>query len=284
EAHAPDHRERVGCRRRHPDRRMRLLVRARDDGQSVSREVLPGVREAFLGPGLQDEVERLLKSLAALVVAHAVARVGARKATAPDTEVETALADLIDGGGLFGGANGMAEGEHADAGADPHAARARGDRGAQHQRHRGDRRDARAHRIGRPPVHGEVPLGQPDAVEPLGLRDLGDVHRLRERFFLRPALTIVTFHHEADVHVALLRARSTFRSAARLYCALASRAGRRARPNFRTWRSALRACVGTAGSQGPSPPPAKTKRYARSSEIALNPVFFSKRLFRAWTA
>src|SRR5262249_55585032 len=125
-SHAPDHRKRVGRRRRHPDRRMRLLERARDDGEIVGREVLAGVREAFLGPGLQNEVERLLEALAALVVAHAVPRVGARKTAAPDAEVETALADLVDGGGLLGGANGMAEREHADAGADPYAARARG--------------------------------------------------------------------------------------------------------------------------------------------------------------
>src|SRR5262249_57114234 len=103
----------------HPDRRMRLLVRARNDGQIVGREVLAGVREPFLGPGFQDEVERLLEALAALVVAHAVARVGTRKAAAPDAEVETALADLIDGGRFLGGANGMAERQHADAGADP---------------------------------------------------------------------------------------------------------------------------------------------------------------------
>src|SRR5262249_5554785 len=259
------------------------LKRAWDDGQIVGREVLAGVREAFLGPGLQNEVERLLEALAALVVPHAVPRVGARKTAAPDAEVETALADLIDRGGLLGGANGMAEREHADAGADPHAARARSDRGAQHQRHRGDRRDARAHRIGRPPVHGEVPLGQPDAVEPLGLRDLGDVHRLAERLFLRSALTVVAFHHEADVHVALLLARPRFRSAARLYCAPAARAGRGARV-FRTQRFPAQSVRRKSRVARAIAAAAKARRYTRSSEIAPIPVFLSRRLFRAWTA
>src|SRR5262249_56071288 len=104
-ADAPDHRKRVGCRRRHPDRRMRLLVRTRDDGQIVGREVLARVREAVLRPGFQDEVERLLEALAALVVADAVARVGARKAAAPDAEIHPALPALIHAPALFGPAH-----------------------------------------------------------------------------------------------------------------------------------------------------------------------------------
>src|SRR5215510_7376235 len=98
----------------------------------------------MLRPGLQDHRERLLEPLAALVVSNAVAGVGARETAPTDPEVETALADLVDGRGLFGGANGVAERQHADAGADPDASCASGDGRRQHERHGGDRRDTRA--------------------------------------------------------------------------------------------------------------------------------------------
>jgi len=72
------------------------------------------VRETLLRPGLENDVERFLEALAALVVSDAVARVGAGKAAAPDAEVEAPLADLIDGGGLFGGADGVTKRQDAD--------------------------------------------------------------------------------------------------------------------------------------------------------------------------
>ena len=193
-------------RGRHPDRRVRLLIGPRHHGQIVEREIFARVREPLLRPGLENDVERFLEALAALVVPNAVPRVGARKAAAPDAEVEAALADLVDGGGLLGGADGVTQREDADPGADPEAGRAGGDGRGQHQRHGGDRRDARTHGIGRSPVHGEVPLGQPDAIEPLGLRDLGDGHRFGKRLFLRSSLPIVAFHHQADMHTRLLHA------------------------------------------------------------------------------
>src|SRR5213593_161755 len=161
-----------------------------------------------------------MEAIAALVIPNAVARIGAGKATAADAEIETALADLIDSGGLFGGADGMTERQDADAGADPQACGAGRDRGGQHERHRGDRRDARAHGIGGSPVHGEVALGQPDTIEPLRLRDLGDGHRFGKGLFLRSPLAIVTFHHQADMHVSLLYAVWSISTVARLYCAL----------------------------------------------------------------
>src|SRR5206468_7960491 len=122
--HAPDHRERVVGGSRHPDRWVGLLIGPRHHREIVEREVFSGVREAVLRPRLQDDVERFLEALAALVVADAVARVGAGKAAAPDAEVEATLADLIDRGGFLGGADGVTERKHADAGADAQALRA----------------------------------------------------------------------------------------------------------------------------------------------------------------
>src|SRR3989442_9410953 len=108
---------------------MRLLIGPRHHGQIVEREIFPGVREAFLSPRFENDVERFLEAIAALVIPNAVARIGAGKAAAADAEVETALADLIDGGGLFGGADGVTERQDADPGADPQACRAGCDSG-----------------------------------------------------------------------------------------------------------------------------------------------------------
>ena len=43
-------------------------------------------------------------------------------------------------------------------------------------------------------------LGQPDAVQAVFLCRIGDGERFFKRFFLRPALTVVTFHHESNMH------------------------------------------------------------------------------------
>ena len=144
-----------------------------------------------------------MEAIAALAVGNAVPGIGAEKAAAPDPEIEATQAELVHRRGLFRGANRMTQRENADARADPHSLRARGDGGGQHERHGGDRRDARAPGIGRPSGSGEVSLGQPDAVEPGFFRDLGDRERFGERFFRRPSLAIVAFHHQADVHVSL---------------------------------------------------------------------------------
>jgi hypothetical protein len=119
EAHAADHRKRVVRRGRHPDRWVRLLIGPRHHGQIVEREILARVREPLLRPGLENDVERFLEALAALIVPNAVPRVGAREAAAPDAEVEATLADLVDGGGLLGGADGVTQRQDADPGADP---------------------------------------------------------------------------------------------------------------------------------------------------------------------
>ena len=109
ETHAADHGKRIVGGRRHPDRGVRLLIGPRHHGQVIEREIFARVREPLLRPGLENDVERFLEALAALVVRHAVPRVGARKATAPDAEVEAPLADLVDGGGFLGGADGVTQ-------------------------------------------------------------------------------------------------------------------------------------------------------------------------------
>ena len=203
QAHASDQREGVLRRRGHPDRRMWLLIRPRHHDHVVEREVFSGMREAILRPGLENDVERFLEAIAALAVGNAVPGIGAGKAAAPDPEIEATQAELVHRCGLFRGTDRVTQRKDADAGADPHALGATRDGSGQHERHGSDRRDARASGIGRSSGSGEVSLGQPDAVEPGFLRDLGDRERFGERFFLRPSLAIVAFHHQADVHVRL---------------------------------------------------------------------------------
>src|SRR5437016_10654974 len=110
------------------------------------------------------------------------------------------------------GAGGVADRVPTGSGADTDRRRTGGVRRGQNHRRRGDRGNPGAHRIGRLPVDGEVALGQPDAVEPLRLRDLGDRHRLGKRLFLRSPFSMVALHYQADVHMGLPRTAGTSRS------------------------------------------------------------------------
>src|SRR5262249_8444727 len=91
------------------DRRKRLLSRLWHQRHLVAGKILSAVREAFLGPGAFDDLERLGEALAALFIGNAVGLVSVGKPAASDTENEASIADLVDGGGLFRKPKGMAE-------------------------------------------------------------------------------------------------------------------------------------------------------------------------------
>src|SRR5262245_22243968 len=108
--HLTDLRKRLARRGRHPDGWQRLLIRLGKDAHVVEGVIFPLIREAFLSPGFQDHLETLVEALAALPVWDAIALVGPRKTTPPDSKVEAPLADLVDRGGFLGQADGMAQG------------------------------------------------------------------------------------------------------------------------------------------------------------------------------
>jgi len=90
-----------------PDGWKRLLIRLGKDAHVVEGVIFPLVREALLGPGFPDHLETFVEALAALPVWDAIALVGPRETTPPDSKVETPLADLVDRGGFLGQADGM---------------------------------------------------------------------------------------------------------------------------------------------------------------------------------
>ena len=97
---------------------MRLLVgqgRQRGVGDGV---VLALVGEGFALPGQQDDVQRLLEAFPAFAVVDAHDVVGPHVAAAADAELETAFAELVDGGRFLGDAQGMDQRQHLDRHAD----------------------------------------------------------------------------------------------------------------------------------------------------------------------
>src|SRR5204863_8062014 len=153
------------------------------------------VAEGFSRPGLPEDLERFAKARLALAVGHTVDVVGAHDAAPADPELETALADLIDGGDLLGDAQRMIEREHLDRRADPDAAGARGDRACDLQRC-GD------HRAGR----GEVDLAEPDAMDTPGVGAVRQLEDVAEGLRLRDSVTLL-LDEDSEVHgSSLLRA------------------------------------------------------------------------------
>src|SRR5262245_24029350 len=169
--------------------RARLLIRLGDGRRIIEAVVFALVGEGRLGPRPLDDLERLEKPLAAFRIRHAVGGVGSRVATPPDPKKQSALADLIDRGGLLGETQRVAERQDLDAGADLDVAGTRGNGAGDGQR----RRQYGAARL-------LVDFGKPDRVEAptVGGFDLGE--RLRERLrrgLLRPA---VEFMVDANFH------------------------------------------------------------------------------------
>src|SRR6516164_4814833 len=84
------------------DRRMRLLIRLRDQLDAVKAVIFTVVGEAGFSPCLLNDFQDLAKTLTALAIRHAVGFVGSGKAAAANAEDQAAMADMIDGRRLLG--------------------------------------------------------------------------------------------------------------------------------------------------------------------------------------
>ena len=189
----PTRREGLAARRRHSQRRMRLLVGSGRDRHLVESIELARIRKGVAFPGLEDDLQRLLEPRPALAVGNAVDVVRPRRAAAPDAEIEPALADVIDGRRLLGDAQRVLERQHLYGNADPEPRGAGCDGAGDHHRLR---------------EHGaagvEVQLRQPDAIEPPGLGRVDLIEPQLEGLALRRAGAVLELHEHPDVHAALL--------------------------------------------------------------------------------
>src|SRR5687768_16234272 len=73
---APHLGESLPRRGSHADGRVRLLERLGDDGEVFEVVILPLIGEALLRPGLDDDLQTLLKALPALRVGNAIPFIG----------------------------------------------------------------------------------------------------------------------------------------------------------------------------------------------------------------
>ena len=107
--------------------RVGLLVGARRNHHVVHIIVMAVVVKAVIVPGFEDDFQGFGETLPAFVIRHIVALIGTGKAAAADAEVQAALGNVVHRGGFLGQADGMGQGQHADAGADAHPLGAGGD-------------------------------------------------------------------------------------------------------------------------------------------------------------
>src|SRR5207302_1609225 len=105
---------------------MRLLHRARHQGEILETVVAALVGAGRLGPRLLDDLEAFGEAVLAFLVGDAVGVVGARKGATADAENEPAATDLVDRRGFFGEAQRVTKRQNLDCGTDLDARRARG--------------------------------------------------------------------------------------------------------------------------------------------------------------
>ncbi len=84
---------------------MRLLIGLGNHAQIVDRIVLARVGEPLVGPGSQDDLQVLLKAFPALSVGDVIALVGPHEPAAAHAKIDPSVADLVQGGDLFGHAD-----------------------------------------------------------------------------------------------------------------------------------------------------------------------------------
>ena len=94
---------------------MRRVERLRHNANILVIVVFASEREALLGPRPLDHFEHLGKAFGAFAVGNAVGLVGAREAAATDPEDQPAMADMIDGGGIFRQPQWLAQWQNLDA-------------------------------------------------------------------------------------------------------------------------------------------------------------------------
>ncbi len=171
------------------DRRVRLLARFWHQCHLVVGEIFSPEREALLGPGPFDDLQRLGETLATFLIGNAVGLIGAGKPATSDTEDEPSVADLVDGGGFLGEPQRMAERQHLDCGADLHPARALGNGGGEDQG-RGQHRA----------IGHEMQLRKPHGVEPPRLGGVDQRKGLREGLLFAGVPGLLKLVEQAEFH------------------------------------------------------------------------------------
>ncbi len=133
------------------------------DLDRVEVVVVAVVGETRAGPGPLDNVQRFFKALAALLPGNAKGLEILVPGPATGPELQPAIAQHVNRGGLFGNVQGVVERQLADADSEPDACGLGGQGGGHSQRPGHDREDG-----------VEVRLGQPDRVkaERIGVHDL----------------------------------------------------------------------------------------------------------------
>jgi len=71
---------------------MRFLIGPGYHGQIIAAKIGPGVGEALVVPSFENDLERFLETLTALIIGDAVAGIGPGEAAAPNAEVKTPAA------------------------------------------------------------------------------------------------------------------------------------------------------------------------------------------------
>jgi hypothetical protein len=180
---------------------MRHLDRPRRHRRVLESVELALVAERLALPGLLEDRQRLFEARLALPVRNVEHIVRARRAAAPDAEVEAAAAEMIDRRHLFRDPQRVRQRQHGDGSPDPDAPRAGGQEAGQCDRRR---------------LHGprgiEVDLAQPDAVQSPRLGGVGQLERLLESRRLA-RLAAALLDEDPEVHAAqwpgVLRARNS---------------------------------------------------------------------------
>src|SRR2546427_7559542 len=131
----------------------------------------------------------------ALVVGNVIPLVGPGKATPANAQIQTALADVVQGRHLLRQAHGMAERHDQHRCPHPDTGRSGGYSGGDDQGGGHDRRNSAPTFWG-----GKVAFGQPDPVEAPRLGVCCSGEGFLESLFLRLTCPVVTFHHESNVH------------------------------------------------------------------------------------
>src|SRR5207247_8844300 len=104
QSHPADVRKGLRGRRAHPDRRMRLLIRARGDRGVGEAVELAFIAEGLALPGRQDDLQGFEEPRLALLVGNAERVVGARASASAHAEIEPSLAQVIERRDLAGDA------------------------------------------------------------------------------------------------------------------------------------------------------------------------------------
>ena len=165
--------ERGRRKRRHPDGRMGLLEGFRPDRQILELVELPIIVELLGGPGLLDDLDRLVEDVTAACLVDAIAGELVRLVAAPDAKIDSTPGEEIENRKVLRHPHRMVERQNHDASPEADVLRT----GSQ-------RRKGHCWR-GAVAILAEVVLGWPDRIEAELLGSRHDVELLVDDLFLR---------------------------------------------------------------------------------------------------